>query len=317
LDTIFWLRKEQPLLANTSNDNTLIAFASDTQAPMLVETILLRYHKNRTATRLLFSDIVNQHPVVFFLLGDVVNLGYSNRQWKPIDIYLQSLKAKGIAVHAILGNHEVMGRPLMGQQKFQKRFPTHVRTGYFEIHDAVATVLLNSNFNTLTKKEDVQQMTWYENTLKQLDEDTSVEFIITACHHSPYTNSRVVTPSVAVQQKFVPLFLQSKKSQLFLSGHCHAFEHYKAGGKDFMVIGGGGGLRQPMRQGIGALVDLASGYKPMFHYLTVQRMADHLQVRSFQIKKDFSGFEEGMKVDIKKYAETTIPDGHIITSGAA
>lgn len=305
------------MLANPSGDTTLIAFASDTQAPMLVETILLRSHKNRLATRLLFADIVKQHPVVFFLLGDVVNLGYSERQWKAIDLYLKSLKEKGIPVHAILGNHEVMGRPLKGQEKFQKRFPGHVRTGYFEIHDGVATVLLNSNFNALSKNEDRQQLEWYENTLKQLEEDRSVEFIITACHHSPFTNSRVVAPSVAVQQKFVPLFLQSKKSQLFLSGHCHAFEHYKVGGKDFMVIGGGGGLRQPLRQGLGALVDLAADYKPMFHYLTVQRLSDHLQIRSIQLRSDFTGFEEGFKTNIKKYAEAMIPEGHIINSGAA
>ncbi|HYK56796.1 MAG TPA: metallophosphoesterase, partial [Flavisolibacter sp.] len=300
----------------SSNDNTLIAFASDTQAPMLVETILLRSHKNKLATRLLFKDILGHHPAAFFLLGDVVNLGYSNRQWKPIDSYLEALRNNGIEIHAILGNHEVMGRPLIGQQKFQKRFPGHVRTGYLQVYDAVAVVLLNSNFNTLSKKEDLQQLEWYESTLKRLDEDPAIKFIITGCHHSPFTNSRVVAPSIAVQQKFVPLFQHSKKSQLFLSGHCHAFEHYMVGGKDFMVIGGGGGLRQPLRQGIGALTDLAADYKPLFHYLTVQRLADQLQVRSYQIKPDFSGFEEGLKTSIKKHTETMVPEGHIITSAA-
>jgi hypothetical protein len=305
------------VLADSTSDNVILAFASDTQAPMLVETILLRSHKNRLATRLLFADIARHHPAAFYLLGDVVNLGYSNRQWKPMDVYLQQLREKRIVVHAILGNHEVMGRPLMGQLKFQERFPAHVRTGYFQVHDSIAVILLNSNFTTLSKQQDRQQISWYEETLKTLDEDVAITFIITCCHHSPYTNSRVVKSSTAVQQKFVPLFLQSGKSQLFLSGHCHAFEHYKVGGKDFMVIGGGGGLRQPLRQGIGSLVDLAADYKPIFHYLTVQHMADHLQVRSHQIKNDFSGFEEGLRTDIKKYTETRIPEGHIVNSGAA
>ena len=304
-------------MTDTTNDTALLAFASDTQAPMLVETILLRSYKNRLATRLLFADILQHQPEVFYLLGDVVNLGYSDRQWKPIDAYLENLRKNGVAVHAILGNHEVMGRPLVGQQKFQQRFPTHVRTGYFRVHNSVAVVLLNSNFNALSRKEDIQQQKWYEETLKKLDDDTSVTFIVTCCHHSPYTNSRIVAPSAPVQQKFVPLFLQSRKSQLFLSGHCHAFEHYLVGGKDFMVIGGGGGLRQPLRQSLGSLVDLASEYKPMFHYLTVRHLGDYLQVRSFQVKNDFSGFEEGMKIDIKKYSEIKIPEGHIVNSGAA
>jgi hypothetical protein len=67
-----------------------------------------------------------------------------------------------------------------------------------------------------------------------------------------------------------------------------------------MVIGGGGGLHQPLKQGAGCLPDLAKDYKPLFHYLTVKRMNDHLQVTSYRLKDDFSGFEPGLEVDIKK-----------------
>ena len=299
---------------NDSSDIKRIAFASDTQAPMLIETLLLRSHKNKLATQLLFENVWQQHPHTLFLLGDVVNLGYSNRQWKPIDKYLEALRNKQINIHAILGNHEVMGRAVLGQQKFQNRFPDHVRTGYLKVVDGIAILMLNSNFGTLSKKEDITQVQWYQNALQQLDDDPCIEFVITCCHHSPFTNSRIVSPSIAVQQKFVPHFLHAKKSQLFLSGHCHAFEHYKVSGKDFMVIGGGGGLRQPLRQGIGTLYDLASKYKPMFHYLMAERSAEHLHLFSYHLKKDFSGFEEGWKIEIKKYAETAIAEGHIINS---
>ena len=63
----------------------VLAFASDTQAPMLVETILLKPQKNRKATELLFADVLVRQPAAFFLLGDVVNHGYSDRPWRPID----------------------------------------------------------------------------------------------------------------------------------------------------------------------------------------------------------------------------------------
>ena len=267
---------------------------------MFVETILLRKHNNKKATELLFADVLQRNPSAFFLLGDLVNLGYSNRQWKPIDRYVDALRKKEIPVHAILGNHEVMGRPREGMRKFQQRFPDHQPTGYTVCQKNVAVVLVNSNFSTLSVNEEVSQTLWYKDTLEKLDEDDTIDFIITGCHHSPYTNSRIVKPSKEVEEKFVPAFLQSRKSCLFLSGHCHAYEHYKVEGKDFKVIGGGGGLKQPLRQGIGTLADIASDYKPLFHYVAVEVLGDTLQVTSYHIKKDFSGFEEGRKTIIKK-----------------
>lgn len=278
----------------------LLAFASDTQAPMLVETILLRAYKNREATKLLFSDVLERLPAAFFLLGDVVNLGYSGRQWRPIDRYLEALRLAKIPVHGILGNHEVMGRPIEGQRQFQKRFPDHKCTGYVVRYDTTAVVLVNSNFKTLTPKQEREQDAWFEQTLQELDNDAAVHAVVVGCHHSPFTNSRIVRPSKEVEQKFVPPYLASRKAILFLSGHCHAFEHYKVKGKDFLVIGGGGGLRQPLRQGLGTLADLSPDYKPMFHYITVTSLGDSLALSSYHIKKDFSGFEEGIKMDIKK-----------------
>lgn len=267
---------------------------------MLVETILLRQHNNRKATRLLFEDVLQRRPAAFFLLGDLVNLGYSNRQWRPMDRYIEALRNQAIPVHAILGNHEVMGRPRLGIRKFQQRFPHHQPTGYTVRLGGIAVVLVNSNFSSLSVNEDVAQTLWYQKTLEQLDEDPAVQFVITGCHHSPYTNSRIVKPSKEVEEKFVPAYLRSRKSCLFLSGHCHAYEHYKVQGKDFFVIGGGGGLKQPLRQGLGTLADVALDYKPLFHYVTVEALSEAVQVTSWHIKKDFSGFEEGRKTVVHR-----------------
>jgi UDP-2,3-diacylglucosamine pyrophosphatase LpxH len=290
----------QDSIEATNAPGKLIAFTSDTQAPMWVETIVLKSHNNKAATKRLFSDIEKRQPNSLFILGDVVNLGYSDRQWRPMDRYIKSLREKGIAVHAALGNHEVMGRANAGQRKFQMRFPNHVKTGYVEIVDSVAIVILNSNFNKLSPEENELQVKWYQETLKKLDSDSSIHFIISGCHHSPYTNSKIVGCSQDVQDKFVKPFLASEKSRLFLSGHCHGFEHYKKEGKDFLVIGGGGGLNQPLRQGEGTLDDLAREYKPLFHYLTILRNGHQLDVKSYMITKDYTLFEEGRSMAIKK-----------------
>ncbi|RYY60254.1 MAG: metallophosphoesterase [Chitinophagaceae bacterium] len=290
----------------SNNDSTEIAFASDTQAPMFVETLWLKANNNRTATRLLFSDVARRRPQALFLLGDVVNLGYSNAQWRPMDRYLTSLRDRGVPVHAILGNHEVMGRAAAGERKFQQRFPEHVRTGYVQVVDSVAVVLLNSNFKAMTADEDSVQQRWYTDTLQALQDDPAVQYIVVSCHHSPYTNSKIVGVSHAVQQRFVPAFLKTSKCRLFLSGHSHNYEHFHVGGKDFMVIGGGGGLHQPLRTGTEDLSDVATDYKPQFHYLTVKRAKDHLVVTSHQLTGDFSTFEDGRTVAIRHEEEKVL-----------
>jgi hypothetical protein len=296
--------KAQPV--NAVNDSTEIAFASDTQAPMWVEKLWLKANNNRTATKMLFSDLARRRPGALFLLGDVVNLGYSNAQWRPMDRYLNNLREKGVAVHAILGNHEVMGRAVAGERKFQERFPDHVRTGYVQVVDSVAVVLLNSNFKSLTEEEDKTQLEWYTNTLKSLDEDPAVQYIVVGCHHSPYTNSKIVGVSHPVQQRFVPAFLQTAKCRLFLSGHSHNYEHFHISGKDFMVIGGGGGIHQPLRTNTEAMNDEAQDYKPAFHYLTIKREKDHLVVTSHELTGDFSVFNDGRSVAIRHDAEKVL-----------
>lgn len=285
-----------------SADSTELCFASDTQAPMWIETLFLKKDNNKQATKQLFATISNRKPGALFIMGDVVNLGYSNRQWKPMDAYLKELRSKNIAVYAALGNHEVMGQAKKGMRKFQERFPEHKPTGYVQVKDSVAVVLLNSNFGKLSAEENAAQVKWYKETLQQLDADSSIHFIISGCHHSPFTNSKIVGANKDVQEKFVPLFLSSHKSKLFITGHSHNFEHFKKGGKDFLVIGGGGGLHQPLRTGADCLADEASGYKPNFHYLTVKRNGQELKVSSIQLKKDFSCFEDGQSMVIRKDA---------------
>lgn len=294
-------------ISGTAQDKNLVqngskemVFVSDTQAPMWVETLLLKANNNRVATKNIFDNIITRDPAAVYLLGDVVSLGSSNKQWRPMDAYLQRLRSKGIKVNAALGNHEVMGQSAKGQKKFQERFPKHVKTGSLDITDSVAVILLNSNFSSLSSAEDAAQIDWYKRTLAQLDADSSVQFIITGCHHSPYTNSKIVGSSIAVRQKFVPLFIRSVKSRLFLSGHSHNFEHFQQQGKDFFVIGGGGGLHQPLKRGEGLLPDLAADYKPLFHYLSIRRQADKLELTSIRLTDDFKTFEEGAKFEINR-----------------
>jgi UDP-2,3-diacylglucosamine pyrophosphatase LpxH len=285
-----------PFLLVAQQQSPVIAFASDTQQPMLVEELFLKPDHNEKATAMIFKDIVSIHPAALFILGDIVALSYLDSKWAKMDTYLKSCADNHIPVYAALGNHEVMFNAAKGEQNFQKRFPMHSPTGYSQVVDSVAVILLNSNFNKMTAAAIAKQDNWYLNALKQMESDPAIKLIIVGCHHSPFTNSKVVNPSLQVQQKFVPAFLESKKCVLFVSGHSHNFERFKVKGKYFLVIGGGGGLHQPIYTGDREKTpDLSASYKPEFHYLEVRRHNDTLQITSRRLKGDFSGFNDGFK----------------------
>jgi hypothetical protein len=269
----------------------MIAFLADTQAPMWIEALFLKQRNNVKATQAIFREILSQQPETLYWLGDVVVLGYKNNAWPMVDQFLAQCDETGIDVRAILGNHDVMGRPKKGQRNFQKRFPTHVPTGYAHVTGGIGVILLNSNFSVLTTEQQAEQQTFYETTLQAYDNDPAIRAVIVTCHHAPFSNSRLVGSSKPVQQRFVPPYLTAKKARLFITGHAHAFEKFEFSDKTFLVIGGGGGLHQPLWPD--RHPDRAPDYKPMFHYLTVRLDDDKLQVCSHRLTDDQRGFEDG------------------------
>jgi len=248
-----------------------VAFVSDTQSPIFPETIRLSRNNNELARAKIFDFILQYRPHSVFHLGDLVSLGFYDPSWEAIDAFLDQLKPLGIGFHPVLGNHELILFSREGEANFQKRFPHASRTGYLRQAGPLAVVLLNSNFNVLSEAERAKQLSWYRETLGELDNDITVGIVVVACHYSPYTNSKIVSPSEDVQESFVPPFLQSAKAQIFLSGHSHAAEHFRISTKDLLVIGGGGGLQHPL------LTDSESRCQDLFPQKTEKRMFHYLE----------------------------------------
>jgi hypothetical protein len=241
-DTVAMYRRSVP--ADTS-----LIFLSDTQSPLLPETVVLSENRNKQARDLILGAIHRERPSAVFHCGDLVSLGFCERDWNRVDRFVTELNRGGIPFFPVLGNHEVMLLPGEGEEQFRRRYPYASRTGYGIRAGRLAVVLLNSNFDILSDADVRRQEQWFGTALAGMEADTTVDAVIVVCHHSPFTNSRIVSPSDQVRQRFVPLFLRSEKCRLFISGHAHAFEHFVQGGKDFLVIGGGGGLQQPLYGG--------------------------------------------------------------------
>jgi hypothetical protein len=138
-----------------------------------------------------------------------------------------------------------------------------------------------------------RQDEWYRRTLAEADSMPEVHSIIVCCHHSPYSNSKMVGSSPAVQEHFVEPYLKARKTSLFISGHAHLYQHFMNADKHFFVIGGGGGLHHPLNKSAGPHVCLEPDYDPLFHFLTVQMCNGALKVISHRLKDDLSGFDEG------------------------
>jgi Icc-related predicted phosphoesterase len=281
---------------STANEIDLL---SDTQAPLGIEKLLLKSNKNKLATQKIFEDIIKRKPSALLIFGDVVALGYQESKWRDMDVYLASARKMGIPVSALLGNHDVMLNAKAGEAAFLKRFPDEVNTGFLKIIDSVAFLMMNSNFKTLSKEQIQEQDNYYTQSMLELDTNQAVKLIIVSCHHAPYTNSKIVGSNKAVQEKFVPLFIRTKKAKFFITGHAHDFEHFKIQDKDFLTIGGGGGLHQPLEKGPRAIPSLSKGYEPEFHYLTIRRTGNQLTLISRMLKTDFSGFENGYRFTAK------------------
>ncbi len=280
-------------------DTLRVAFVSDTQSPMFPEAFWLPRNNNELARSKIFDAIVQWQPHSVFHLGDLVSLGFWGPSWEAIDSFLDRLPPLGTEFHPVRGNHELTLFQESGEAEFHKRFPHASKTGYLRRAGPLAVVLLNSNFNVLSEEERAKQSAWYQETLRGLDKDGTVGLVVVACHYSPYTNSKIVSPSEEVQDAFVPPFLESSKARIFLSGHAHAAEHFRNDGKDFLVIGGGGGLLQPLLTGPESRwPDLfpQKTEKRMFHYVegVISGASATFTVR--MLNDDFSSFSDVLTV---------------------
>ena len=279
-----------------NSQQSILAFISDTQEPTWFEQFLLKSNNNEKATAAIFSKLLSQKNLsALFHLGDLTVIGSWSSEWENIDSYFSKFKKFDIPIYPVLGNHDYYIDPQSALFQFTRRFPGINKIGYSVQIDNIAVVLLNSNFSRLSEEELEEQKNWYVKVLSELNKDSTVNFIIVGTHYSPYTNSIIVEPSEEVQDRFVQSFLKNDKCKLFLSGHSHSFEHFRKGGKDFLVIGGGGGLQHPLLmekdQRWKDLFPISTSRR-MFHFLLVERKDDELYASVIMLNQDFKTFRQ-------------------------
>ncbi len=288
---LFLVTTRQGNCQNQSKNHKLY-FISDCQQPLMLEKIRLKPYRNEEARDTLFSDIIRQEPQNLFLLGDLTSKGSNQKSWNPLDELLHHLKLGKTSIHAIPGNHEYYTNAKKGIQNYAKRFPGDPLYGYCVKVDSMAIVMLNSNFNKLDPGEFQKQQSWYKATMTSLDTESGIKMILVCVHHSPYTNSKIVKPSLSVILNFLPRFKSSPKAKLLISGHSHNLEFFTDNfKKNYLVIGGGGGLSQPLhlpgKRLYGDLIPQDT--KPVYFYLIAERKGNSLVLSARGLQRDFNG----------------------------
>lgn len=280
-----------------AQDSTSIklGFVSDTQQPMWIEEIFLKSNHNLKATNAVFTSLIDSKKITsLFHLGDITAIGMLNSEWEEMDNNLKNLSKAHIPVYPAMGNHDYYVFKGYALDQFRKRFPFIKNSWYVVTFNNAAVVILNSNYSRLSDFEISEQKEWYSKTLGVLDSTDSIKAVIVGVHHSPYTNSKVVDPSEDVQNDFVPAFMNSKKGKVFISGHAHAFEHFRRSGKDFFVIGGGGGLHHPLLMGTSQrwkdLFPIPTSVR-MFHYVVCELTETNTKFRVMMLNPDFKTFQ--------------------------
>ncbi|MCU0329566.1 MAG: metallophosphoesterase [Candidatus Kapabacteria bacterium] len=254
-----------------------VAVVGDLQRTGPVET--WRERNDHLRPRLIES-IATDRPDALVLLGDMVFWGASEDDWSYFDDVMAPLVAKAIPTIPVLGNHEYYGSTTSAMNHVRSRFPHASEQAFMRTIDSVAWIVLNTNFDDIGRHAARTQLQWLNHMLGRLDADPGIVAVIVCGHHPPFTNSTVVSDDLILKRHFVPLFLQARKTTVWLSGHAHTYERFAVQGKQFIVSGGGGGPRQRVLPASARRHrDLYEGseIRPL-HYLIVERTAGAIVV---------------------------------------
>ncbi|MBI4951208.1 MAG: metallophosphoesterase [Myxococcales bacterium] len=238
---------------------------------------------------LVMQSLAEARPAFLVVTGDLVFDGSSPGQWADFDAAAAPVRAAGIPVFPAFGNHEYWGGAAVEPLLFT-RFP-HLswRHWYALEYGPVRLVVLDSNVDELTARGWQQQLDWYAAALARFDADPAVRGVVVLLHHPPYTNSTVTGDEEHVARALVPPFVRAQKTLAMVSGHVHAYEHFRRGPKTFLVNGGGGGPRVTLATGDARRHpdDRYDAPSPRdFAYLLAEPKADGLEITVMGLPKD-------------------------------
>ena len=135
--------------------------------------------------------IADERPSFVVLLGDLVFDGSSQRHWERFDALVEPLRAAGVPMVPILGNHDYWWGKRKNLRHYLERFP-HLDGNRWHSRrfGSVELVFLDSNPAAQTAAEWREQLDWYANALDRADADPSCRGALVFVHHPPFYEQR-------------------------------------------------------------------------------------------------------------------------------
>jgi 3',5'-cyclic AMP phosphodiesterase CpdA len=250
---------------------------------------------NRAERALLVRRIAEEKPEFVVLLGDLVFDGSSPRHWRRFDELVAPIRAAGVPMVPILGNHDYWWGKSKNLRHYRERFPElEGHRWHRRRFESLELVFLDSNAAAQSAADRQEQLKWFSGVLRAADGDTSCRGTLVFVHHPPFTNSAVTRGNDWVRRSFVEPFVSATKTRAMLSGHVHSYERFEHGGKTFVVSGGGGGPRVRLvaedRTRHRDLYRPASSSRRPCHYLSVALSVGSLSIEAIGIEKGGRSF---------------------------
>lgn len=200
--------------------------------------------QNDAERQALIAALAARSPDFVIGLGDLVFDAGSLSAWQHLDRLLAPLRAAGIPLIPVLGNHEYWGDDALARHERARRFPQTADSGWLCLRQGpLAVLLLDSNQEALAEETWQRQRAWFTASLAALDADPTVRGVLVCLHHPPFTNSTVTGDEEHVIADLLPAFLGAAKTLAMLSGHVHSYERFEVQRRCLLVSGGGGGPR--------------------------------------------------------------------------
>jgi hypothetical protein len=207
----------------------------------------------KTKIRELYGPDIENHVNGIFHSGDLVVSGNSLGQYTTQYFQPFAALSSNIPTMAVAGNHEGESPYFYKYMKLddQSAFPNNSALNEKIWQERVGNSLFIGLNTNIVGQYGTAMANWLDTRLKEVENDTSIDFVFMFMHHPPYSElwfdvSTFDGGPAYIKNVLFPIIKKYTKVQQLQSGHTHGFERGtvqspKTDGDFRFIIGGGGG----------------------------------------------------------------------------
>ena len=247
----------------------------------------LPHVSNRAVRTAIIDAVVKTKPAFVVITGDVPWRGAENGDWAVFDHEIKPVRDARISMLPAIGNHEYYNRFLrqnreVGVANFYTRFdqiPRRPAAPWYSARYA------NCYFLFLDTTDDDSpgsaQLEWLKGQLESVPSD--VDYLFVVAHRGPFTSATDSLHKPRLAEQEIARLLESHQAAspktriLMVSGHVHNYEHFRHGGVEYIVTGGGGAQPHPLHRSDNDLFKPKVPDENEYHYCLIS--IDHEKLR--------------------------------------